>query len=126
MMTKSWVLAILTILVTLISWPMESDCKEDSYNSIRQDRPDYLSSDLSRSTRYSDIDYDTFVGLMGRRSAGVSVQPSQKRDMDDVFVGLLGRRSSGSAFPSSWREEQYPQLRGILIKNGRLRFVPGV
>uniref|UniRef100_A0A4W5KE24 Tachykinin precursor 3b n=1 Tax=Hucho hucho TaxID=62062 RepID=A0A4W5KE24_9TELE len=117
MMGNSCALAILTSLVILISCPMESDCEEEFYNSKLQD---YISSDLTHSKRYGDIDYDTFVGLMGRRSAG-------KRDMDDVFVGLLGRRSSRSAIPQPWREEEYPQPRGgILIKNGRLRFAPGV
>ncbi|CAB1315017.1 unnamed protein product, partial [Coregonus sp. 'balchen'] len=114
-MRHGWALGILTFLVILISCPMESDCEEDSYNSIMQDSPYYLSSDLTHSKRYRDIHDDTFVGLMGRRSAG---------DMDDVFVGLLGRRSSGSAIPQPWREAAYPQPSGgILIKKGRLRQV---
>uniref|UniRef100_A0A8C7CF51 Tachykinin precursor 3b n=1 Tax=Oncorhynchus kisutch TaxID=8019 RepID=A0A8C7CF51_ONCKI len=117
MMGNSWALAILILLVILISCPMESDCEEEFYNSKLQFRQDYLSGDLTHSKRYSDIDYDTFVGLMGRRSAA---------DMDGVFLGLLGRRSSRSAIPQPWGEE-YPQPRGgILINNGRLRFAPGV
>uniref|UniRef100_A0A4W5R5C9 Tachykinin precursor 3b n=1 Tax=Hucho hucho TaxID=62062 RepID=A0A4W5R5C9_9TELE len=130
MMRHGCAQAILTFLVILISCPMESDCEEDSYNSILQDSPYYLSSDLTHSKRYRDIHDDTFVGLMGRRSAGVNDLPSRRskiRDMDDVFVGLLGRRSSGSAIPQPWREDVYPQPSGgILIKKGRLRFVPGV
>ncbi|XP_064824529.1 uncharacterized protein LOC135541941 isoform X5 [Oncorhynchus masou masou] len=122
MMRHGCAQAILTFLVILISCPMESDCEEDSYNSILQDSPYYLSSDLTHFKRYRDIHDDSFVGLMGRRSAGVNELPSQRRDMDDVFVGLLGRRSSGSAIPQPWREEVYPQPRGgILIKKGRLR-----
>ncbi|XP_045561632.1 uncharacterized protein isoform X4 [Salmo salar] len=164
MMRHGCAQAILTFLVILISCPMESDCEEDSYNSILQDSPYYLSSGLTNFKRYRDIHDDTFVGLMGRRSAGESLGlrgpkeplfagswlfnmdgrvhygfmqihsvndlPSRRskiRDMDDVFVGLLGRRSSGSAIPQPWREEVYPQPSGgILIKKGRLRFVPGV
>uniref|UniRef100_A0A673YVI6 Tachykinin precursor 3b n=1 Tax=Salmo trutta TaxID=8032 RepID=A0A673YVI6_SALTR len=109
MMRNSWALAILTLLVILISCPMESDCEEEFYNSKLQFRQDYLSSDLTHSKRYSDTDYDTFVGLMGRRSAA---------DMDGVFVGLLGRRSSRSGL----RNDSQPRG-GILIKNGRLRHV---
>uniref|UniRef100_A0A8K9VH07 Tachykinin precursor 3b n=1 Tax=Oncorhynchus mykiss TaxID=8022 RepID=A0A8K9VH07_ONCMY len=119
MMGNSWALAILTLLVILISCPMESDCEGEFYNSKLQD---YLSGDLTHSKRYSD--YDTFVGLMGRRTA----EPNSfsVADMDGVFLGLLGRRSSRSAIPQPWGEE-YPQPRGgILIKNGRLRFAPGV
>uniref|UniRef100_A0A4W4EBK6 Uncharacterized protein n=1 Tax=Electrophorus electricus TaxID=8005 RepID=A0A4W4EBK6_ELEEL len=48
----------------------------------------------SRDTRqYDDVDYDSFVGLMGRRSTG-------NLDIDDIFVGLLGRRSSDSEWES--------------------------
>ncbi|XP_064824526.1 uncharacterized protein LOC135541941 isoform X2 [Oncorhynchus masou masou] len=73
MMRHGCAQAILTFLVILISCPMESDCEEDSYNSILQDSPYYLSSDLTHFKRYRDIHDDSFVGLMGRRSAGESL-----------------------------------------------------
>ncbi|KAJ0064175.1 hypothetical protein NL108_001491, partial [Boleophthalmus pectinirostris] len=49
------------------------------------DRLDNLKRNILK--RYSDLDYDSFVGLMGRRSAG-------KGEMHDIFVGLMGRRNS--------------------------------
>ncbi|KAL0978374.1 hypothetical protein UPYG_G00169630 [Umbra pygmaea] len=120
-------LAFLSFLVVFISWPRESECREDFYTSELQDRPDYLSKDFNPSMRYRDVDYDAFVGLMGRRSAGVNDAPLQKRNMDDIFVGLMGRRSAKSAITSPWRQDEYPEPRGaILVKKGRLRFVPGV
>jgi hypothetical protein len=36
MMGNNWALAILTLLVILISCPMESDCEEEFYNSKLQ------------------------------------------------------------------------------------------
>ncbi|KAI4891924.1 hypothetical protein NFI96_021909 [Prochilodus magdalenae] len=68
--------------------------------------------------QYEDMDYDSFIGLMGRRSTGVNAVPPLRRDMDDIFVGLLGRRSSDSGIPPLRGER-----RGSLImKNGKLRF----
>ncbi|XP_078287459.1 tachykinin-3-like [Rhinoraja longicauda] len=43
---------------------------------------------------YDGLSYDGFVGLMGRRMAGIKENPvAQKRDLDDFFVGLMGRRN---------------------------------
>ncbi|KAG8002689.1 hypothetical protein GBF38_015212 [Nibea albiflora] len=60
--------------------------------------------------RYSDLDYDSFVGLMGRRNAG---------EMHDIFVGLMGRRNS-EPDNGPWRRE-YPERRGIFLNKCRLR-----
>uniref|UniRef100_A0A3Q1EHC4 Tachykinin precursor 3a n=1 Tax=Acanthochromis polyacanthus TaxID=80966 RepID=A0A3Q1EHC4_9TELE len=71
--------------------------------------------------RYSDLDYDSFVGLMGRRNADDNaVQSPQKREMHDIFVGLMGRRNSESD-NGPWRRE-YPDRRGIFFNKCRLRF----
>ncbi|XP_053705598.1 tachykinin-3a isoform X2 [Synchiropus splendidus] len=66
--------------------------------------------------RYSDLDYDSFVGLMGRRSSDAEdVETPEKREMHDIFVGLMGRRSSDAGDPrvmvrpspdqASWRSQ---------------------
>uniref|UniRef100_H2LTH3 Tachykinin 3a n=1 Tax=Oryzias latipes TaxID=8090 RepID=H2LTH3_ORYLA len=65
--------------------------------------------------RYTDLDYDSFVGLMGKRNAG---------DMDDIFVGLMGRRSSEPE-NGPWRRD-YPDRRGVLFNKSRLRFLQGL
>lgn len=44
----------------------------DFVSLISQNSPDYLTNDFTNMKRYRDIDYDSFVGLMGRRSAGES------------------------------------------------------
>ncbi|XP_051914424.1 tachykinin-3a isoform X2 [Hippocampus zosterae] len=76
--------------------------------------------------RYSDLDYDSFVGLMGRRDAADAntVQRPLKREMHDIFVGLMGRRNSE---PNSgpWRRA-YPERRGIFLNKCRLRFLHGL
>ncbi|XP_054637786.1 tachykinin-3a [Dunckerocampus dactyliophorus] len=76
--------------------------------------------------RYSDLDYDSFVGLMGRRDAADAntVQPPQKREMHDIFVGLMGRRNS-EPDKGPWRRE-YPEKRGIFVNKCRLRFLQGM
>ncbi|XP_074538244.1 tachykinin-3a isoform X2 [Halichoeres trimaculatus] len=75
--------------------------------------------------RYSDLDYDSFVGLMGRRNADENdVPPQQKREMHDIFVGLMGRRNS-EPDNGPWRRE-YPERRGIFLNKCRLRFLQGL
>ncbi|XP_035993528.1 tachykinin-3a isoform X2 [Fundulus heteroclitus] len=74
--------------------------------------------------RYTDLDYDSFVGLMGKRNAEEDVESPQKREMDDLFVGLMGRRSSDSD-NSPWRRE-YPDRRGIFLNKSRLRLLQGL
>nr|XP_020482002.1 tachykinin-3-like [Labrus bergylta] len=74
--------------------------------------------------RYSDLDYDSFVGLMGRRNADENaVQPPQ-REMHDIFVGLMGRRNS-EPDNGAWRRE-YPERRGVFLNKCRLRFLQGL
>ncbi|XP_064162455.1 tachykinin-3b isoform X2 [Anguilla rostrata] len=111
------VFAILSFIVTLRS--CQSSCEEqEPQESMLEERLNIDNVPRDYLKRYNDIDYDTFVGLMGRRSAG---------DMDDIFVGLMGRRSSESSHLQSWRKEGYPQGRGaILFNKGKLRFRRGV
>uniref|UniRef100_A0A3B3Z7Q1 Uncharacterized protein n=1 Tax=Periophthalmus magnuspinnatus TaxID=409849 RepID=A0A3B3Z7Q1_9GOBI len=96
------------------------------YSQSRCDEPDARTSssetigrldNLKRNIlkRYSDLDYDSFVGLMGRRSAG---------EMHDIFVGLMGRRNS-EPDNGPWRRET-PERRGIFLNKCRLRFLQGL
>ncbi|XP_077576859.1 tachykinin-3a isoform X1 [Stigmatopora nigra] len=74
--------------------------------------------------RYSDLDYDSFVGLMGRRDAADAVQYPQKREMHDIFVGLMGRRNSE---PDNGRwQRALPERRGIFVNKCRMRFLQGL
>ncbi|XP_066519635.1 tachykinin-3b [Hoplias malabaricus] len=86
-----------------------------SYITLQRDNTGSLSRRMER--QYDDVDYDSFIGLMGRRSAGANAVPPLRRDMDDIFVGLLGRRSSEPGIPP-WRGKR----RGYTMKNGKLRF----
>ncbi|XP_041701452.1 tachykinin-3 [Coregonus clupeaformis] len=80
--------------------------------------------------RYNDLDYDSFVGLMGRRSAYINGLPPSphKREMDDVFVGLMGRRNSELGNMRPLRKEAYPETRkgGLFLNKCRLRFRRGL
>ncbi|XP_028309342.1 tachykinin-3a isoform X2 [Gouania willdenowi] len=81
----------------------------------------------SISKRYSDLDYDSFVGLMGRRNAEPDNEEEatpQKREMHDIFVGLLGRRNSESG-NGPWRRDN-PERRGIFLNKCRLRLLQGL
>lgn len=113
------------------------------YSQSRCDEPDARTSSSEQSVdrldnlkrnilkRYSDLDYDSFVGLMGRRSADPNpVQSPHKREMNDIFVGLMGRRNAESgvrAFTDNgpWRRES-PERRGIFLNKCRLRFLQGL
>uniref|UniRef100_A0A3B4ZJQ9 Tachykinin-3-like n=1 Tax=Stegastes partitus TaxID=144197 RepID=A0A3B4ZJQ9_9TELE len=76
----------------------QSRCEESGSRRSTSDQTvgmDNLKRNILK--RYSDLDYDSFVGLMGRRNAEENaVQSPQKREMHDIFVGLMGRRNSES------------------------------
>uniref|UniRef100_A0A3B3ZZF9 Uncharacterized protein n=1 Tax=Periophthalmus magnuspinnatus TaxID=409849 RepID=A0A3B3ZZF9_9GOBI len=67
---------------------------KDGSNARTIGRLDNLKRNILK--RYSDLDYDSFVGLMGRRSAGKLNHFSLflTGEMHDIFVGLMGRRNS--------------------------------
>ncbi|XP_071391364.1 tachykinin-3b [Centroberyx affinis] len=114
---NSWTLATLTALVFLLSCPVRSWCKEDTYKLLTENKPECLPNDFADLKRFSNIDYDSFVGLMGRRSADRRGTPiSRKRDLDDFFTSLLGRKTSEP-------RGDYSQARGgLFVNHGRLRF----
>ncbi|KAM4562826.1 tachykinin-3a [Odontesthes bonariensis] len=104
----------------------QSRCEETGARKSTLDQTISL-EDLKQNIlkRYTDLDYDSFVGLMGKRNDEAdAVQSPQKREMDDIFVGLMGRRNSESD-NGPWRKE-YPERRGIFLNKSRLRLLQGL
>ncbi|XP_015233378.1 tachykinin-3a isoform X2 [Cyprinodon tularosa] len=120
-MRRSLLLVTLFLIMKLRS--SHSRCEETGARRSSSDttRLEDIKRNILR--RYTDLDYDSFVGLMGKRNAEEDVESQQKREMDDLFVGLMGRRSSDSDSP--WRRE-YPERRGILLNKSRLRLLQGL
>ncbi|KAJ8017054.1 hypothetical protein DPEC_G00013770 [Dallia pectoralis] len=112
-----------------------SSCEEPAVARFRspadsEESPDLKTLQRTLLKRYNDLDYDSFVGLMGRRSADLNDLPPSpnKREMDDVFVGLMGRRNSELGNTRPLRKETYPQTRrgGIFFNKCRTRFRRGL
>ncbi|XP_063065676.1 tachykinin-3a [Engraulis encrasicolus] len=103
-----------------------SNCIEvDSQRSSSDDTPSFRNPTRELLKRYNDIDYDSFVGLMGRRSTDAEEMPAPlKREMHDIFVGLMGRRSTDTGAGRPWRKD-YPGTRSIFNKC-KLRFRRGL
>ncbi|KAK3519129.1 hypothetical protein QTP70_018846 [Hemibagrus guttatus] len=88
---------LLVFLILLVETRLsESSCaEEETQRSTSDESPSFRLAARNLLKRYHDIDYDSFVGLMGRRSADAADDQSQrKREMHDIFVGLMGRRNS--------------------------------
>uniref|UniRef100_A0A3B3QAJ9 Tachykinin precursor 3a n=1 Tax=Paramormyrops kingsleyae TaxID=1676925 RepID=A0A3B3QAJ9_9TELE len=126
-MRSSLLLAVLSIMMSFPS--CQSSCEEQEIGEPHRSELEKGRglSNIPRELlkRYSDIDYDSFVGLMGRRSSGEHVlflqAQTTHRDMHDVFVGLMGRRSSQMDESRPWRQE-YPVRRvGIFFNKCKLR-----
>ncbi|KAL4646156.1 tachykinin-3-like isoform X1 [Arapaima gigas] len=119
-MWNGLLLAVLFLTVTIRS--CESSCEEQQQHhaSQLQNSPNYAAIPGELVKRYKDIDYDSFVGLMGRRSAGES------GDMHDVFVGLMGRRSSQSDDSRPWRKDYAERRPGIFFNKCKMRFCRGI
>uniref|UniRef100_A0A3Q1H4S0 Neuromedin-K n=1 Tax=Anabas testudineus TaxID=64144 RepID=A0A3Q1H4S0_ANATE len=90
-------LASLVALAILILFPVRSWCKEDIYKSLTVVKPQCCVGEAAELKRFGDVDYNSFVSLMGRRSA---VQPnsdftvlSYAGRVDLIFADLLGRRT---------------------------------
>ncbi|XP_030623556.1 tachykinin-3a [Chanos chanos] len=111
------------ILLVILFLVMElrlsrSSCPElELQRSSSEESPSYRVSSRNIMKRSNDIDYDSFVGLMGRRNADEDdILAQQKREMHDVFVGLMGRRNSESGIGRPWRRD-YPETRGGIFFN---------
>ncbi|KAL7864951.1 hypothetical protein AOLI_G00163710 [Acnodon oligacanthus] len=115
-----------TLVLVLEARFGQSSCQdEEPQRPVSDEDPSFRLSTRNFLKRYNDIDYDSFVGLMGRRSADADEMPSQrKREMHDIFVGLMGRRSNGADTGRPWRREQpQPETRGLFFNKCRLRLV---
>ncbi|XP_069372950.1 tachykinin-3b [Paralichthys olivaceus] len=88
--------ASLVALLVLLFLPVRSWCKEDNYRSLSEANTECCKD----VRRFDDIDYDSFVSLMGRRSTtqtnGQRNAPmSRKRShMDHILADLLLRRTT--------------------------------
>ncbi|XP_054472073.1 tachykinin-3b [Anoplopoma fimbria] len=106
--------ASLVALVILVLFPVRSGCKEYTYKSLTEAKPECCVREDAVMKRLKDLDYDSFVGLMGRRSVA---QPN--RHMDHIFADMLGLRT-GSACPCA--EDYVETKRSQFISHGRQRF----
>uniref|UniRef100_A0A8C6SXV5 Tachykinin precursor 3a n=1 Tax=Neogobius melanostomus TaxID=47308 RepID=A0A8C6SXV5_9GOBI len=123
---RTGVLLVALFFVIKLRYGQSRCYEQDARTSSSEqtvDRLDNLKRNILK--RYSDLDYDSFVGLMGRRSAESSpVQSPNKREMQDIFVGLMGKRNSDPD-NGPWRRES-PERRGIFLNKCRLRFLQGL
>uniref|UniRef100_A0A8C2HTU9 Tachykinin precursor 3b n=1 Tax=Cyprinus carpio TaxID=7962 RepID=A0A8C2HTU9_CYPCA len=111
---------LLVHVLLLLACPGLSRCALD-YPSFT-DNSDPQSERYEK--RYNDIDYDSFIGLMGRRSTGTNRDTNSpfRPNMNDIFVGLLGHRNTVSG---KYVIGDVKTKRGI--RNGiKLRFCCGV
>ncbi|XP_067382902.1 tachykinin-3a isoform X2 [Channa argus] len=118
---------LLLVTLVLIMKPRysQSRCEEPGSRISTSDTIGLDNPKLNLLKRYSDLDYDSFVGLMGRRNAEPkAVQSPEKREMHDIFVGLMGRRNS-EPDNGPWRRD-YPERRGVFLNKCRLRFLQGL
>ncbi|XP_047014704.1 tachykinin-3b isoform X2 [Ictalurus punctatus] len=68
--------------------------------------------------QYNEVEDDSFIGLMGKRSSDLTAELPRRRDVSDVFVGLFGRRDVDSGL-AAWRRERRG---GVFSNNRRLRY----
>ncbi|KAF5892226.1 tachykinin-3-like, partial [Clarias magur] len=117
---------LLVSLILLVETRLsESNCADqETQKSTSDESSSFRLAARNLLKRYHDIDYDSFVGLMGRRSADAAAaddddQAQRKREMHDIFVGLMGRRNSEDDAERPWRKD-YPETRGLFFNKCRL------
>ncbi|TRY66486.1 hypothetical protein DNTS_005376 [Danionella cerebrum] len=120
------VVMVFLVLVMETRWSDSSCQQSETQRSVSSESPTFRLSARNLLKRYNDIDYDSFVGLMGRRNADTDDTPQRKREMHDIFVGLMGRRNADSEPRRPWRNE-YPEASGgIFFNKCKLRFRRGL
>ncbi|XP_035618790.1 tachykinin-3-like [Oncorhynchus keta] len=125
---------LVALFVAMKLHSSQSSCEEPAAGAHRsidsEEGPGLGNIQRTVLKRYNGLDYDSFVGLMGRRSADINDLPPSphKREMDDVFVGLMGRRNSELGNMRPLRKEVFPERRkgGIFFNKCRLRFRRGL
>ncbi|XP_016333812.1 tachykinin-3-like [Sinocyclocheilus anshuiensis] len=123
-------LVLLFLVLVLETRWSESSCQQsESQRAVSGESPSFRLSARNLLKRYNDIDYDSFVGLMGRRNADTEdIPPQRKREMHDIFVGLMGRRSADHETGRPWKKD-YPETGssgGIFFNKCKLRFRRGL
>ncbi|XP_065811031.1 tachykinin-3b [Labrus bergylta] len=113
-------LASLIALVILVIMPARTWCKEETYKSLTERKPECCVGEATELKRFDDIDYDSFVSLMGRRSAAQqnsdrNIQNTRKKNMDHILADLLGQKKR-IPFPCA---EEYLHKKGPFINEGR-------
>ncbi|KAK1151322.1 hypothetical protein AOXY_G32895 [Acipenser oxyrinchus oxyrinchus] len=122
-MKSFFVLAILSFLMMVRS--CHSSCEEiqEPIGSDLQIKDSSSVNTLPRSFLkrfYDGMNYDGFVGLMGKRTAG---KLQVFGDMHDFFVGLMGRRNTENGNPVPLKKETFPESRGTIFPNKcKMRF----
>ncbi|XP_060930858.1 tachykinin-3a [Limanda limanda] len=117
-------LLLVTLFFILKLRHSQSRCEETGSRRSTSDTAGLDNLKRNILKRYSDLDYDSFVGLMGRRDTDANIVESpQKREMHDIFVGLMGRRNSE---PDNGRRRENQERRGIFLNKCRLRFLQGL
>ncbi|RXN11743.1 tachykinin-3-like protein [Labeo rohita] len=105
-------LVLLFLVLVLETRWSESSCQQsESQRSVSSESPNLRLSAHNLLKRYNDIDYDSFVGLMGRRNADTDDIPPQRKK--------TGR---------PWRKD-YPETSasgGIFFNKCKLRFRRGL
>uniref|UniRef100_A0A8C4FD10 Tachykinin precursor 3a n=1 Tax=Dicentrarchus labrax TaxID=13489 RepID=A0A8C4FD10_DICLA len=109
-------LLLVTLFLVMKLRYSQSRCEEPGSRRSTSDQTlglDNLKRNILK--RYSDLDYDSFVGLMGRRNAEPGeCGKSQKSNIHNSPVDN-----------GPWRRE-YPERRGIFLNKCRLRFLQGL
>ncbi|XDV46132.1 hypothetical protein PO909_014081 [Leuciscus waleckii] len=123
-------LVLLFLVLVLETRWSESSCQQsESQRSDSNESPSFRLSAHNLLKRYNDIDYDSFVGLMGRRNADTDdLPPQRKREMHDIFVGLMGRRGAdpGNRLSLKFTYVCEKQLETSVICGWDNTFLPGV
>uniref|UniRef100_A0A673NQN3 Tachykinin-3-like n=1 Tax=Sinocyclocheilus rhinocerous TaxID=307959 RepID=A0A673NQN3_9TELE len=123
-------LVLLFLVLVLETRWSESRCQQsESHRSVSGESPSFRLSAHNLQKRYNDIDYDSFVGLMGRRNVGewIDIFTQMIYHLSDIFVGLMGRRSTDPETGRPWRKD-YPETgaRGDNFNKCKLRFRRGL
>ncbi|XP_063766484.1 tachykinin-3b isoform X1 [Eleginops maclovinus] len=86
-------LTSLISLIVLVLFPLMSECKVDTYTSRKEATPECCRVRGDAGLKKSkDVDYDSFVGLMGRSAA----HPNRRmaHTLTDVFGRITERRAN--------------------------------
>ncbi|KAM9859861.1 uncharacterized protein ACBR49_013765 [Aulostomus maculatus] len=81
-------LASLAALFFFLSFPARSWSKLDDYKPLKEDKQECCLGDVLALKRFDDLDDQSFVSLMGRRSAAQA-----NGNVDHIFADLMRRET---------------------------------